>query len=534
MTAVEEQTMAPVRIVTTEDSEEMDRTGQDHDEGQVRMSHEASAKVEQDDDDTGRSEGSGGWNSTLASLRERPKLASHLSHLSVISAETTEGDSSEGNTFSVDSDEMAFKSSRERPASGSPASDARIPNGVGEPHIPTQLRIHQFGDADHRPPMYTRSYSLSTISTPLPNVSSPLAVGKSSSNAVQDNTEPAERITISRTSSGSTEGPDSTSRASGSIATSRISPVSEEDSGTVFGGSRNGEPTRKDVHHSSISGHTTNPASATDETDEVHELRAEDRLDDWSENQDKAHHIGVHEHRKEIRDQFKFRPAGGQAYDTQDPSYATYFGSKSSDALTSKGKEREWLPADHFDAIEEEYKRATQNFADNERSRLDCPHSPNSTTSEQDRARFEAAIWARHHTARFEPQRPDVDEGPEPSEGVQALRARRMSSSGPNLQHSARHSPHLHSQTTGLNRRNSAKRAHSNKMSWDLALLSPAPHKDVEENERDRDAKTRGSGRSPLSTPSTNCKYDSVSESSRQSRKLHPRAARLFPAFRAI
>lgn len=45
-------------------------------------------------------------------------------------------------------------------------------------------------------------------------------------------------------------------------------------------------------------------------------------------------------------------------------------------------------------------------------------------------------------------------------------------------------------------------------MSWDLALLSPAPHDDVvEENERDRDAKTRGSGRSPLSTPSTTRKY---------------------------
>lgn len=507
MIAMEAETMGPVGIVTTEDSEEMDRTGEYQDEGQVRMSHGATAKLEQEDDDTGRSEGSGGWNSTLASLRERPKLVSHLSHLSVVSTDTTEGNSSEGNTFSVDSDEMGFKGKRGSPASGSSVSDLSIPEDVEDCHVPEQARNNNLGGAIRRPASCIRSYSLSAIPTPVLNVSSPLAVPKLS-NLSKDTTAPAERISISRTSSDSTEGPDSTSRASVTTGTSRISPVSE-DSGTVFGGSKNGEPARKEVRDSFTSGPMTNSSVATDQTDEVHELRPEDRLDDWSENQDKEQHIGVYEHRQGIKDSFKFRPAGGKAYDAQAPSYATYFGSKSSEAPTSKGKEREWLPADHFDAIEEEYKQATQNFGDNERSRLDSPHSPNPTTSEQDRARFEAAIRARHQTVPFEPQRTNVEKVAEPSERVvEGKRARRLSSSGAKLQQSARHSPHLQSQATGLQRRTSAKRAHSNRMSWDLALLSPAPHDDVvEENERDRDAKTRGSGRSPLSTPSTTRKY---------------------------
>lgn len=445
------------------------------------------------------------WETTQDSFGKRPQLVSHLSHLSGISTDTTTGTSSEGHTFSVDSEEMASKllvSTLDPPVTETESSSPAIspsPGGVAS----------GISSPIHRPTPETRSSSESTIPVTSPEDREAVAGDIPRSSAIEEQPADIQRIGISRTSSDNTEGPDRAERAGGDIQPAHISPVIES-AGTVFA---DGDVPRGDA--SDIEAHIEAPSSempsssyssTTSTTGDVQEVRSEDRMDDWNENQDKAEHQGIYEYRKGLKDHFRFRPAGGKSHIATDPSFATYFGSASPANSYKRDKERERIRADDFDELHGRRDSAQSSNPAERKSSPPMPSRPplETTPSEEDRARFEAAIRDRVQTVRFKPQRVASQSVTEIADRHNSHGPR--SASDPRTHEPAQHSPlnQTHGQSE-LSRRPSAKRTRSTKMSWDLALLSPAPSNNaVEENERDRASKARG--RDTKSPGSSACK----------------------------
>lgn len=425
---------------------------------------------------------SAGWESTLSSMIKRPQLVSQLSHLSCISADTTTGTSSEGRTFSVDSEEMAPK----LPLS---SSDVAVPEtGSSSPAIvaPVTNVATEIARPSLRPRPSPRNSSESTVPGISPDGSGFMedpptpVVG-------QESTVEATRIGISRTSSDHTEGPAPADLVGDAQHPAHISPVSDS-AGTIFPyedisrGSSRGEPSSSDRPPSPFS-------SATSRTTDVQSVCSEDLLEDWSDEQSKSNHRGVHEYRQGLKDHFRFRPVGGKAHQATDPSFATYFGSAGPAGSSSTGKARERLRADDFDEVYDGREATIGSSATSVKSSLHLPFrdSLESASNEQDRARFEAAIRDRHRqqSVRFDTQRisPDNKAG-----SIDQDETRRRELAG--TTESVQPSPLPQSSQPELDRRSSIKRTRSSKMSWELALLSPAPHgNEVEENQKDRVSK---------------------------------------------
>lgn len=445
-----------------------------------------------------------GWETTLGTLARRPQLISQLSHLSGISADTTTGTSSEGHTFSVNSEEMAPKLPLPNSNTSSSETSSSSP-AIATSHVDVSSEIMSPGQ-----PLKPEARHL--LESTLPVTSEEITAGAMEDLptpiVIEEPTDEKERISISRTSSDNSEAP-TIADTVGEKKYAQISPVSES-AGTVFAGAEvsgadtsdketlNG-PAASEVPSSSFS-------SATSQTVDLQELRSEDLVEDCSDEETKADHRGIYEYRKGLKDHFRFRPVGGKAHKATDLPFATYFGSASSTTSSSRGKQREWIRADDFDALDGSRDSARKSNPTGGSSPLMSSRSSLETTSsEQDRTRFEAAVRERHQTVRFEHQQVAANNTTDAIDLHHPHRSESSTNARP--YEPAQHSPlqQTHSQPA-LSRRPSTKRTRSTKMSWELALLSPAPQNNVvEENEKDRASKAKGTGTSK--TPSSSsCK----------------------------
>lgn len=469
------------RVVVAEGTDELPEQ-QESAEGRIlenTVEHEATVGLKSEME--GDAALDAGWESTLSSMVKRPQLVSQLSHLSCISADTTTGTSSEGRTFSVDSEEMA-------PKLPLPSSDVAVSEtGSSSPAIvaPVTNVATEITRPSPRPTPSPRNSSESTVPGISPHGSGFIkdpptpVVG-------EEFTVEATRISISRTSSDHTEGPSPADLVGDAQHPAHISPT-RESAGTAF---PHEDASRDPSREPSLSDRPPSPfSSATSRTTDVQSVCSEDRLEDWSDEQSKSNHRGVHEYRQGLKDHFRFRPVGGKAHQATDPSYATYFGSAGPAGSSSTGKARERLRADDFDELYDGRENTIGSSARSTKSSLHTPFrdSLESASNEQDRTRFEAAIRERHRqqSVRFDSQRISPDNKAGTTEQDETRREELVGTTK-----SAQPSPLPQSSQPELGRRSSLKRNRSSKMSWELALLSPAAHgNEVEENRKDRVSK---------------------------------------------
>ncbi|KAJ9108088.1 hypothetical protein QFC19_002553 [Naganishia cerealis] len=383
-------------------------------------------------------------------LGRRPTLVSRLSHLSINSTETTtEGNSSGGGTLSVNSEEMGLD------------MHTAIPQVLSSTKSSTASE-----DAKEDPVPVSHCEGVSKLTKSDPADISPVSDG-------------------SGTVFASTKGEDVDSNISRPLSRT----AQPFDAGLLD------LPSLASTSTSSVTG-----------SSDVQELRSEDAMHDWHHNKEKEQYRHVHEHRQGMKKRSRFRSPAVTAYQAPDHlPFAIYFGSKSTRDASTKGKERDRIPADDFDVLHRDFSSSeTQRRA--KRTGQDRQTSPQShhsgTSSEHERAKFDAAIREHQKAVHFQPLaiRPKKPiKAAESSTSAATPERGQQRESKPivsNTTSSPRHSPRIDSQqgTPGLSRRPSAKRAQSHTMSWDMALLSPAPQREsVEENKLDRENKAKGS-----------------------------------------
>lgn len=419
----------------------------------------------------------------------RPSLLSHLSHLSITSTETTEGNSSEGHTFSVNSQESGFKLHLSTTSSSAPNDTHQLAQSESKDGEFLSEGSHS-GTRDAPALPHSRTSSSALAQRYVPASLSP-----------SDSELPLETANIPRTPR---DGKDPSSGQNARLA----SPASDG-SGTVFAGMEC-EPEKSIIAQPVESRIPAFPAAMSSSTNHsrrpsyIQEVRREDAIHDWRDEKETEEYRQVYEHRKEIKERSCFRPPGVTSREAQDhSSFSAYLGSGHN--RFTKGKERDRLPADDFDMLQEDFSPSegrSGRIGLNERDRSPQSH----TSSEQERAQFDAAIQARQKIVQFQPRTFRSRNSAKAAESSslanppnRGQQHQHQSTSTPSQNPSAsRHSPRFiaHESKQSLSRRPSAKRAQSHVMSWDMALLSPAPQNDlVEENQHDRESKAMGSVR---------------------------------------
>ncbi|KAJ9120804.1 hypothetical protein QFC22_002738 [Naganishia vaughanmartiniae] len=437
---------------------------------------------------------------------QRPVLLSHISHLSGFSTETTGGTSSEGNTFSVNSEESKLNSLLHPTTPGTTSSMPS--NSTTSDHASEKTPS---GPKDGKSSnAHSTSATVDPSSVPCPSTYSSSDGHMSLTSS--DSKLPSEKVSIPWTPFATIDA----TEPSAELTKNGPSPVSDG-SGTVFAGVEGDAglsniPTTEHRAEQTV-GLLALPASKRmsnrKRPSDIQELRREDAIHDWNndENKEKDGYQQVYEQRKEMKEQFRFRSSGVTPREVPaGPSFLTSSRSSYNRNKSPKAKERDWLPADDFDLLHEDLNPSEGRSRMAKLQRQD-PHaasqsSHSNSSGEHARARFDAAIQAHRKSVQFHPRtirprNPSKAAEPGPSEVV--LDEGLPSGSAPSqsrVPSSPSYSPRIGSQerNPGLSRRPSAKRAQSHVMSWDMALLSPAPQNDeVEENPFERANKALGS-----------------------------------------
>ncbi|KAJ9105282.1 hypothetical protein QFC21_001650 [Naganishia friedmannii] len=437
----------------------------------------------------------------------RPSL---LSHLSIASTETIEGNSSEGNTFSVNSQESGLIPQSSATPSSAPGDNNQVSR--------SEWKHGKSFSNDSRP----ATRGLLTLPCP-PTASSQLVERVVPPLlALSVNNFSPENVSISYMSlDGEDAAPSPPEVELAQMESKGSSPVSDGAlavAGTMFE-SVETEPEKRMTESNKVqsvapktSSLPLSPLTGNSKDrrpSDIRELRPEDAIHDWHNDEETEGYRQVYEHRKEIREQSRFRsPAVTPREAPDQPSFSSYFGSSYSPS--AKGKERDRLPADDFDLLQEDFTPSEgrpRKVRQNEQNRQASPQSHYSNaSSEHDRAKFDSAIRALQKGVHFQPRiippRDSVKARESSSCATLRDRGQPCETAPAQFQRSSTslHSPRLgsHERMQGLSRRPSTKRAHSHMMSWDTALLSPAPRDDlVEENEPDRKNKAMGLAMSP-------------------------------------